>query len=147
MYMYLIYEDGCWSLFADVLIENVRTINLPVLSIRFCKIISNSDIFVIHVHVAITNKRTLNVWYVYHIRVCLKCAWNGHISMIMSIFYKQTPPPKFRNKCQEASLSKSLVTYSFGRTTLYFPYIDKYNAESIFYSNCWYCIYKCGFNS
>lgn len=61
MYMYLIYEDGCWSLFADVLIENVRTINLPVLSIRFCKIISNSDIFDIHVHVAITNKRTLNV--------------------------------------------------------------------------------------
>lgn len=109
MYMYLIYEDGCWSLFADVLIENVRTINLPVLSIRFCKIISNSDIFVIHVHVAITNKRTLNVWYVYHIRVCLKCAWNGHISMIMSIFYKQTPPPNLETNAKKHPCLKVLL--------------------------------------
>lgn len=119
-------------------------VQLTYLSLVY--VFANSDIFVIHVHVAITNKRTLNVWYVYHIRGSLKCAWNEHISMILSNFYNQTPPPNLET-CQEASLSKSLVTYSFGRTTLYFPYIDKYNAESIFYSNCWYCIYKCGFNS
>lgn len=57
MLVYLVYYDGCCSQFVKVWMENVQLTYLSLVYI-FCKITLNSNIFVKHLHLAATNKRT-----------------------------------------------------------------------------------------
>lgn len=129
--MYLVYYDGCWSQYADVWVENVQLTHLSIVGLNIFATSRQTRIFLSYMQLLQISalKCVIHLSYWRLSEMCMECICN------MSTFYNHIFL-QFRNKCQGASLSKSLVTYSFGRTTLYFLYIDKYNAESIFYNTC-----------